>query len=188
MKTIQKISGLDCIASLFLWKKKKNKKKHLFDEVVLLSIEKYLQGHLRRDEFRVGSYRKIQRHLSLGTSSTMALGRRATLAAAGLSFPSAHLQIKRPLLLHLLRLTFHYFANRSRCWSWSRCYLPESLSSRASLAQKNQHFAAQHSQSGQRMDSIACSSTLFLLDSEQQRRKPALRRDAKTAERLFFSI
>lgn len=49
-------------------------KKHLFDEVVLLSIEKYLQGHLRRGEFRVGSNRKIQRHLSFGTSGTMAWG------------------------------------------------------------------------------------------------------------------
>lgn len=48
--------------------------KHLFDEVVLLSIRKYLQGHLRWHEFRVGSYRKIQRHLSLGSSVTMALG------------------------------------------------------------------------------------------------------------------
>lgn len=31
-------------------------------------------GHLRRDEFRVGSYRKIQWHLSLASSFTMALG------------------------------------------------------------------------------------------------------------------
>lgn len=66
----KKVSRLDCIASLFLWKKTP----HLFDEVVLLSIEKYLQGHLRRGEFRVGSNRKIQRHLSFGTSGTMARG------------------------------------------------------------------------------------------------------------------
>lgn len=46
----------------------------MFDEGVLLSIGKYLQGHLRRDEFRVGSYRKIQRHLSLSSSITMASG------------------------------------------------------------------------------------------------------------------
>lgn len=31
-------------------------------------------GHLRRDEFRVVSYRKIQWHLSHGSSFTMALG------------------------------------------------------------------------------------------------------------------
>lgn len=49
-------------------------KTSLFDEVVLLSIGKYRQGHLRRDEFRVGSYRKEQRHLSLGSSVTMAWG------------------------------------------------------------------------------------------------------------------
>lgn len=49
-------------------------KTSVFDEAMLLSIGKYLQGHLRREEFHTGSYRKIHRHLSLGSSVTMTSG------------------------------------------------------------------------------------------------------------------
>lgn len=73
MKTIKKkikISGLDCIASLFLWKNISVwwSSVTFYRKIPAGSLE------MRWDEFHVGSYRKIQRHLSLGSSVTMASG------------------------------------------------------------------------------------------------------------------
>lgn len=204
------ISGLDCIASLFFVEK------HLFDEVVVLSIGKYLQGYLRRDEFRVGSYWKEQRHLSLGSSVTMAWGG-GPRSQQQSSVSRAHLEIKYPLLLHLLRLTCCHFANHSFYSPWSVA-ISRRGPSRSSLSHKiNMVAHSEHSrdgfiqcfQSGQQMDSTACPITLFLLDSltfwaacfvlrkytpyietcwPALRSKPALRRSANKTEHLFFWI
>lgn len=67
------LKSLNFILKIIINSNKKNSE-CLSDDGVLLSIGKCPQGYPRRGEFRAESYRKIQRHLSLGSSVTMASG------------------------------------------------------------------------------------------------------------------